>query len=145
MTEQSTAARMLPVFIGVGLTVLLLIGLGYLAERRRNAAPLAQPIRIIAPAAGQAVDSPLVLRFTTSESLTLQPTGWGTERLHVHARVGGIEYMPAAADIVKQDSVFAWTLPAVPRGTHTVTLGWADLHHRELSAGRTPALTVTIR
>jgi hypothetical protein len=145
MTEQPTAARLLPVFIGVGLTVLLLIALGYLAERRRNAAPFAQPIRVIDPAGGQAVDSPLVVRFTTSESLSLHPTGWGTERLHLHARVGGTEYMPAAADIVQRDSIFAWTLPAVPRGTHTVTLGWADLHHRELSAGRTPELIVTIR
>ena len=145
MTEQSTAARLLPVFIGVGLTVLLLIALGYLAERRRNAEPLAQPIRVLAPATGQVVDSPLVLRFTTSESLAQHPTGWGTERLHLHARVGGIEHMPAAADIEKRDSVFAWTLSGVPRGTHTITMGWADLHHRELSAGRTPELTVTIR
>ena len=145
MTEQSTAARLLPVFIGVGLTVLLLIALGYLAERRRNAPPLAQAIHVVQPASGAAVDSPLVLHFTTSESLSLQPTGWGTERLHLHARVGGIEYMPAAADITMRDSVFTWTLPGVPRGTHAITLGWADLRHRELSAGRTPELSVTIR
>ncbi|HEY0305371.1 MAG TPA: hypothetical protein VGC44_10365 [Longimicrobiales bacterium] len=145
MTGQSTVERLLPVFIGVALTGLLLIVLGVLAARRRNAAPLAQPINLIVPIEQQAVDSPLVVRFTTPEPLSLHPTGWGTDRLHLHARVSGVEYMPAAAEITRSDSIFNWTLPAVPRGTHTIRIGWADLHHRELSAGRTPQITITVR
>ena len=145
MTEPSTPNRLLPVFIGIALTAVMLIGLAYLADKRRHAAPLAQPINIIQPLDQQVVDSPLVLRFSTSEPLKLHPTGWGTDRLHLHARVGGIELMPAAAEITAADSVFSWVLPAVPRGTHTIQVGWADLHHRELAAGRAPAFSVTVR
>jgi hypothetical protein len=145
VNEPVTANRLLPVFIGVALTVALLIGIGVLAERRRNAAPLAQPIDLVAPLDGHAVDSPLAIRFTTIEPLALHPTGWGTSRLHLHARVSGVEHMPAAQDLTLLGSVFTWTLPAVPRGTHTVQLGWADLHHRELVAWRTAPFTVTVR
>ena len=123
----------------------MLIGLGYLAEKRRHAAPLAQPINIIQPLDQQVVDSPLVLRFKTSEPLKLHPTGWGTDRLHLHARVGSIEFMPAAAEITATDSGFSWVLAGVPRGRHTINVGWADLHHRELSAGRAAPFTVTVR
>ncbi len=145
MTERSTLNRLLPVIIGIALTVVLLFALGYLAQQRRHAAPLAQPVEIVAPVPQQVVDSPFVVRFKTTEPLALQPTGWGTERLHLHARVSGIEYMPAAAEITQTDSIFAWTLPAVPRGTHIVRIGWADLHHRELAAGRSPEFTITVR
>ena len=145
MSEAATAKRLLPVFIGVGLTVALLFGIGVVAERRRNAAPLAQPIHLVAPRDGQSVDSPLVIRFSTAEPLELHPTGWGTAKLHLHARVGGVEHMPAADELTGAGSVFSWTMPAVPRGTHTVQLGWADLHHRELTAGRTAPFTITVR
>jgi hypothetical protein len=131
--------------IGIALTAALLIGLGYLTSSRRSAAPRAQPVEILAPADQATVDSPLVVLFVTREPLALHPTGWGTDDLHLHARVAGVEYMPAAAEIVQTDSVFRWTLPSVPRGSHTIQLGWADLRHRELSAGKSRQINVTIR
>ena len=142
MTEPTVGQRLLPVFIGIALTVVFLVGLAWLAQSRRNAAPLALPIEVIGPADGAVVDSPLVVRFRTRETLALHPTGWGTGRLHLHARVSNVEYMPAAAEIVPADSVFTWILPAVPRGRHTLKLGWADQRHRELSAGSSPTHTV---
>ena len=145
MTEPSVRDRLLPVFIGIALTLAFLAGLAWLAQNRRNAAPLALPIDIITPADQAAVDSPLVIRFTTREPLALHPSGWGTGRLHLHARVSGIEHMPAAADIVQTDSIFIWTLTAVPRGTQSFKLGWADQRHRELSGGASPLQTVEIR
>jgi hypothetical protein len=135
MKEVTTARRLFPVFIGVGLTILFLIALAYLADRRRNTQPVVESIDLIEPAAGAVVDSPLVLRFATTAPLALTPSGWGTEELHLHARVDGVEYMPAAADIVRHGSAFVWTLPTVRRGSHTVRVGWANLAHRELSAG----------
>jgi hypothetical protein len=138
MTEPTARQRLLPVFIGV-------IVLAWLAQQRRNAAPLALPIELIEPLDQAAIDSPLVIRFTTREPLALRPSGWGTEKLHLHARVGGVEHMPAAAEIQQSDSIFTWTLPGVPRGTHAVRLGWADQRHRELSAGASPARTITVR
>jgi hypothetical protein len=133
------------VFIGIALTAVFLIALAWLAQQRRNAAPLARPIRMISPADQAVLDSPLVVRFTTSEPLALHPSGWGTDKLHLHARVGAVKHMPAAADITRTDSVFTWTLTAVPRGMHPLKLGWADRRHRELSAGATPTRTITIR
>lgn len=145
MSEPSVGQRLLPVFIGIAFTAVFLVVLAWLAQSRRNAAPLALPIEVLAPPDGAVVDSPLIVRFRTREPLALQPTGWGTQRLHVHARVSNIEHMPAAADIVQTDSVFTWTLRTVPRGTHPLKLGWADQRHRELSAGASTTHTITVR
>lgn len=135
MNEATTARRLFPVFIGIGLTILFLIGLAYLADRRRNAEPLVESIKLLDPTPGAVVDSPLVVRFATTAPLALSESGWGTRQLHLHARVDGVEYMPAAADIVREDSVFVWTLLAVRKGPHTLRIGWANLAHRELNTG----------
>jgi hypothetical protein len=135
MNEASTARRLFPVFIGIGLTILFLIGLAYLADRRRIAEPVIQSIDLLEPASGAAVDSPLVVRFATTAPLALSDRGWGTRQLHLHARVDGVEHMPAPADIIREDSVFVWTLPVVRKGPHTLRIGWANLAHRELSTG----------
>jgi hypothetical protein len=144
MNEATTARRLFPVFIGIGLTILFLIGLAYLADRRRNARPAVQSIDLLEPASGAVVDSPLVARFVTAAPLVLSESGWGTEQLHLHARVDGVEYMPAAADIIREDSVFVWTLPAVTKGPHTLRIGWANLAHRELGTGAAE-VHITIR
>ena len=138
--------RLMPVLIGVAITGLFLVGLGYLASTRRNAQSMTPPtIVLLAPQDGAAVDSPLVVRFTTQAPVELGPSGWGTAQLHLHARIGNIEHMPAAADITRSADTLIWTFPTVPTGTHTLKLGWADLSHRELATGASSPATITIR
>src|SRR5690606_15722299 len=55
---------------------------------------------VIAPQPGDTVDSPLVLRFTAGNDLSLGGMGWASNDLHLHVYVDGTEIMPAAADIV---------------------------------------------
>ena len=145
MSEPTTVQRLAPVFIGVAITGLFLIGLGYLAKQRRDAQPAAQSVVITWPATAASVDSPLVVRFVTKAPLRLTENGWGTGQLHLHARIDNTEHMPAATDITQVADTFVWSFPAVTRGAHSVKIGWADLAHRELSAGASPTIEVTIR
>jgi hypothetical protein len=136
---------LLPVFIGIALTAVLLAGLAYLSSVRRNARPIAPTLTILQPAPGAAVDSPLVVQFTSSAPLVLTPSGWTSGTWHLHARVNQLEYMPAAAEITTLDSSYQWVLPAVPRGAASIKLGWADQRHRETSIGSSDVVRTTIR
>lgn len=135
---------LLPVFIGVGLTIVFLVGLGYLANQRRNAQPATPILRILAPTTA-AVDSPLVVHFTSSRPLELSANGWISGDWHLHARINDVEYMPAAAEIIRADSAYVWTIPAVGRGPLTLKLGWADRRHRETSAGSSDVVRTEIK
>lgn len=132
------------VVIGMLLTMLLLIALRYLAIKRGRE-PIGVPaLTIVAPNPNSAVDSPLIVRFSSSQPIALHPTGWGTGQLHLHARVNGAEHMPAANDISRADATYAWTLHAVGRGPFIVQIGWADRHHRELATGKTAPMRGTL-
>jgi hypothetical protein len=143
--SESERRKILPVIIGMALTVVLLACLAY-AARLRNAAELemAPQLSINAPAQGTATDSPLVIRFTAAHPLDLMETGWGHDGFHLHASINGVEYMPAAADIVAQGSQYAWTIHS-PRGPVSFYLGWADHMHRALQKGMTDTIRATIR
>lgn len=144
--SESRRPNITAVVIGIVLTMLLLFGLRYLAIRRGAAvSPDIPALNVIAPTENAAVDSPLVVRFSSSRPITLQPSGWGAGHFHLHARIDQAEHMPAAADIVRADSVYEWTLPAVRRGSFSVQLGWADMQHRELATGKTPPIWATVR
>lgn len=146
MNEPTTLQRLMPVLIGVAITGLFLVGLGYLANARRNAESVTPPtIVVLAPGDGAAVDSPLVVRFTTQAPVELGPSGWGTAHLHLHARIGNVEHMPAAEDITRSADTLIWTFSTVPRGAHTLKLGWADLSHREIATGASAPISITIR
>ena len=129
----------------MALTGVLLACLAY-AARLRNAAELemAPQLSITAPAEGAVVDSPLVVRFTAAHPLDLMETGWGHDGFHLHASINGVEYMPAAADIVAQGPQYAWTIHA-PRGPASLYLGWADHMHRALQKGMTDTIHTIIR
>ena len=129
----------------MALTGVLLACLAY-AARLRNAAELemAPQLTINAPAQGTVTDSPLVIRFTAAHPLDLMKTGWGHDSFHLHASINGVEYMPAAADIVAQNREYAWTIHA-PRGPASFYLGWADHMHRPLQKGMTDTIHTTIR
>jgi hypothetical protein len=144
--SDSVARRILPVIIGIGLTIILLVVLGNIAQQRRQQQAAAAPVlRVLQPRPGVSVDSPLVIQFTTTAPLALHPTGWGAGNLHLHALVNGVEYMPAAAEITRRDSLYHWTLPAVARGRLELFLGWADQRHRALQAGASDTVTAMLR
>lgn len=142
---ESRPSPIVPVAIGIVLTAALLIGLGYLASQRRNAPSGPPSLTLLAPAHGQVVDSPLVLRFASTLPITATPNGWLAGQWHLHARVNGIEYMPAAADISAGDTAYAWVLNAVPRGSVSIQMGWADLRHREAVSSRTAEIHVIVQ
>ena len=136
--------RLLPVLIGMALTVVLLAALGYLANLRRNAVSSPPTLTVIAPAMAPA-DSPLIIRFTSTAPLELTSNGWVSSQWHLHARVNDVEYMPAAAEITTDGAGYRWTLPAVRRGPVTFHLGWADQAHREIASSRTPLVQTTLQ
>lgn len=144
MTTQRPSP-VVPVAIGILLTAVLLAALGYLASQRRQAQSGPPNLTLLGPARGQVVDSPLVIRFASGAPIRLTPNGWLAGRWHLHARVNGIEHMPAAADISASDSTYDWVVPAVPRGRASVRLGWADLRHREVTGGRTNEIDIVVR
>ena len=91
------------------------------------------PISIAAPASGDTVTNPVMLAFDTEGELEFDPAmGWVASDLHLHAMVGSLELMPAAADIVATDSAWTWRLPRLEPGTHRLYLTWAGRHHGNL-------------
>src|SRR5690606_29759157 len=86
-----------------------------------------------APASGDTVTNPVTLRFRTPADLAFDSAmGWMAGDLHLHAMVGTLEIMPAAADIEGSGSTFTWRLPALDAGTHRIYLTWAGRHHGSL-------------
>ncbi|HEY0672244.1 MAG TPA: hypothetical protein VGD27_08265 [Longimicrobiales bacterium] len=144
--RDSIIARILPVIIGIVLTGILLIGLGYIAKKRQSRELETIPqLTIVQPGPGEALDSPLVVRFASTRPIELKSTGWGTGTLHLHAHVNHVEHMPAAADITRADTLYLWQLPAVPRGPLILHLGWADQRHRALGTGASDSVRATLR
>jgi hypothetical protein len=141
---NDTPKRLLPVLIGMALTVVLLAALGYLANLRRNAATAPPTLTVIAPTTEPA-DSPLIIQFTSSAPLELTANGWVSSQWHLHARVNDVEYMPAAAEITTDGAGYRWTIPAVGRGPLSFHLGWADQAHREIASSRTPPVQTNLQ
>jgi hypothetical protein len=143
--QQPAARQIRPVLIGISLTILMLVAIAYLADQRRAASQRPTPqLSIVHPTNGP-IDSPLVVRFTSSSPLRLGATGWGTGDLHLHALINGTSHMPAAADIEVTDSVYVWTIPSAPRGSVVISLGWGDQRHRELRSGASDTVRPVIR
>lgn len=143
MTEPQRA-NLIPLIIGMALTGLLLATLAYLARMRNAEEAVAVPeLAITAPVDGAVTDSPLILRFTSTQPLELLATGWGYRRFHLHASVGGVEHMPAAADIqAVGPGMYQWTLQTGTPGQHRIYLGWADMSHRAITPGASDTITV---
>lgn len=144
---NSTRRNLLPVILGIAITGVFLVLLAYMANRRRADLAATPQLTIVAPAGDAAVDSPLVVRFTSSRQLELQSTGWGTSGLHLHATVGSTQHMPAARDISTVGAnTYEWVLAAVPRGSNqALQLSWADMQHHPLPQGASSQISVTVR
>lgn len=147
MTAESERRNLMPIVIGIAFTCVFLVLLAYLAQRRKSAGQDVPQLLVTNPLANAVVDSPLVVRFTSSAPIELQPTGWGYQHMHLHAALDNEQYMPAAADITQVDSVtYDWLIaaPRSPRPRH-LHLGWADMAHRPLPYGGSTPVEVTIR
>ena len=145
MTEDQPP-KIFPVVIGIALTCVLLACLAYAAKLRNAAEATSAPqLLVVAPVAGAAVDSPLVIVFSAELPLDLLPTGWGHGTFHLHASINGVEYMPAASDIVQTGTEYSWTIPNAPPGPLSLYLGWADHMHRPLQKGMTDTVAATLR
>jgi hypothetical protein len=91
------------------------------------------PLTITAPAPGDTVTNPVIVVFRTTDALRFDPAmGWLAGELHLHAMVGSLEIMPAAADIAATDSAYTWRLPPLDTGSHRLYLTWAGRHHGNL-------------
>jgi hypothetical protein len=145
MPPATTPVRIAPVIIGILLTIILLAGLAYISNLRRNSPSSAPALTIISPAQGAQIDSPLVLRFTSAQPIALRASGWGAGQYHLHAHVNSVEHMPAATDITRQGSEYTWAIPAAPRGPLTIRLGWADLQHRAIVSGASDTVHAAMR
>lgn len=102
------------------------------------------PVSITAPASGDTVANPVTLVFETPGELVFDPAmGWVASDLHLHAMVGSLELMPAAADIAATGSAWTWRLPQMDAGTHRVYLTWAGRHHGNLR-GETDTIVINV-
>lgn len=143
--ETRPGPNLLPVIIGIVLTIILLSGLAYISNMRRNAPTSAPQLTLVSPLESAALDSPLVLRFTSARPITLGHSGWASANYHLHASVNGVEYMPAARDVEARNGEYLWTIPAVPRGPLRIRLGWGDQAHRAVTSGATDTVRATLR
>jgi len=132
--------------MGIAATAFFLGLLAYVANKRQSEQAAVPALAIMAPIAGSAADSPLVITFSSTKPIELTPKGWGAAGLHLHAWVNDVQYMPAASEIKKiNGSQYQWALPLIGRGPLVVRLGWADVRHRPIAAGSTPDVPLTLQ
>jgi hypothetical protein len=135
----------LPAALGLALAALLILGLGLWTATRRKTDPGSPSVTVIQPARDTVVSHQLTLRFSSSLPLSLQPTGWGAGRYHLHALVNGQERMAAAADIrTLSDSTYEWQLADLPDSAR-IQLVWALPNHRRLTQGASRLIRVHVR
>jgi hypothetical protein len=135
-----------------GLAIVLILIAVYLlvtgALGREEVAPVptAPAVTILGPESGSTIGRQIDLRFSTEETLTSQPSGWGVGGLHLHADVGGVEVMPAPSDIRPlQDGSYGWTIQAPDTGSIAVRLFWSDEGHVPIPLSATDDIFLTVR
>jgi hypothetical protein len=137
----------LPAIIGLALAGIGILALGlWLGTRER--VPAVPALTLVTPAAGEAVDRPLVLVFDVSPTrLRIGPGGWGVGTLHIHAWIDEREFMPAAADIeyIGSPARYRWVIDGVEPGERTARVGWSDAQHRPVAAGMSDTVRFTVR
>jgi hypothetical protein len=143
--EQRAAPSRTPAIIGFLIGGAVVLALGFVGSMRRDAGGDSAPaLRLLAPADGDTVDNPVVLRFTTPADLRLQRDGWIADDLHLHALADHRELMPGAAEITTDGESFSWTLQPLQPGEHRVYLTWAGRNHANI-AGPTDTIRIIVR
>ena len=131
-----------------GVMILLAIGVLLWGGEPDGGAPAetvsVPAITLIEPAADAIAVGPVPVVFEVPVRLRQGPSGWHAESLHLHARVDGIEVMPAADEIQPLGgNRYRWML-SLPPGRHTLRLSWSDPNHAPLPDGASAARTVTV-
>lgn len=143
MTVSSQRPSIVPAVIGFGLGGLLILVVGLWTASRRAVPAVVPRITLLQPSRDTTISGDLILRFTSTLTLSQQTAGWGAGRHHLHALVNGTEVMPAPADVARTGpNEYAWTIRAIPDSAR-VQLIWALPNHRRLTAGASQ--TVQIR
>lgn len=147
MNEVSSPTKtILPVIIGLSITAVLLAFLAYAAKHRTNELNSIPHLTLLYPVANAVLDTPIVVRFTSTEPISLAPTGWGHKQLHLHAWLGSMQLMPAAADIKEvAPSTYEWKLNAQRGADQLLYLAWADASHHPIPEGASQRITISIR
>lgn len=145
-SETRRSSRLVPLVGALGVIMIAAgILIGAVNALRPEPGAGAPSLVLIAPADGDTVASPVGLRFTAGNELSLGPMGWTSNDLHLHAWLDGTEVMPAAADIRDAgDGTFLWTLDAEP-GARTLQLRWAGMDHGDLDAGASRSIGIIVR
>lgn len=145
MTESAAPGRT-PAIIGFLIAGAVLLGASFFVSTLDDASlGDVPPLTILSPAPGDSVSNPVSVTFRTTAALRLDPAmGWSADDLHLHVMAGGVEIMPAAADIVVTDTAFTWRLPTLDRGTQSLYLTWAGRNHGNLR-GQTDTVLVHVR
>jgi len=129
------------VFVAV---ILLLFG----GPGDSGSAPVVAPpsLELLEPVGGATIQPPLRLVFRSSVALAPQAGGWGADGLHVHAVIGGTEFMPDLNAIqALGDGVYAWTIDRAPVGSVAARMRWSDLNHRPIDEGGSAEVLIEIR
>lgn len=88
---------------------------------------------------------PVEVVFTSEREIRPMPGGWGTDSLHLHLRVGGVEYMPAAGDIQRlPNGFYRWSFGPLDEGLHVLRLFWSDTQHRPLTEGSSRGVRIVV-
>ncbi|MDB4948882.1 MAG: hypothetical protein JWM27_1531 [Gemmatimonadetes bacterium] len=104
-----------------------------------------QPLRIVRPAEGDDVGSPVELVIGTAAALRPSPMGWTAAGRHLHLRAGDAEVMAGNADLAPAGAGrWRWRVP-LPPGERTLRVYWAGPDHRPIEAGASPEVHVRVR
>ena len=145
--DEAEPSGLAPTIFGILLAGLAVLTIGMWVGGRDSDGDGALPrLELVAPADGDTIAAPFAVTFGTNARLVKAPEGWRAGRLHLHARIDGVEHMPAAADVeVLGDGRFIWRIPGIDVGPHQVNLLWSDPEHRPLEEGASETARVYVR
>ncbi|MEX2571460.1 MAG: hypothetical protein WD737_09135 [Gemmatimonadota bacterium] len=131
---------------GMMLIAVLLLIFGGAGDTEQAVEGTPPQMRLLSPADGDTVPSPVQLHFESDAPLSVQPGGWGAAGFHIHAEVDGREAMPGPADIRRAaDGSYVWSLAAVPAGERALRLLWSDGQHAPVGSGSDAPISVVIQ
>jgi hypothetical protein len=104
-----------------------------------------EPLRIVQPAEGADVGSPVDVVIATAAPLRPSPMGWTAGGRHLHLRAGDAELMAGNADLAPAGAGrWRWQAP-LPAGERTLRVYWSGPDHMPIEAGASQEVHVRVR